>query len=159
MHETNKYLTVINHMRYFNGLSYLSQEGSDQPKEYEDILAKCVFPEGREEVEEKFLVNINGKKSAWLCKNCQSYLQKNKMPPKSHRNNLEIVHVPQLVELTQFENMLIGTEIPFMFITKLPVSRMDAVKGKLTLVPIQEEDVRATVQAGQALPRTPGMLK
>ena len=110
-------------------------------------------------MEEKFLVNINGKKSAWLCKNCQSYLQKNKMPPKSHRNSLEIVHVPQLVELTQFENMLIGTEIPFMFITKLPVSRMDAVKGKLTLVPIQEEDVRATVQAGQALPRTPGMLK
>ena len=140
-------------------LSYHSQEGSDQPKEYEDILAKCVFSEGKEEVEEKFLVNIKGKKSAWLCKNCQSYLQKSKMPAKSHRNNLEIIHAPQLVDLTQFENMLIGTEIPFMFITKLPVSRMDAVKGKLTLVPIQEEDVMATVQAGQALPRTPGMFK
>ena len=121
-------------------------------------MLKCVFSEGKEELEQMFssMVNINGKKTAWVCKNCQSKLKNNKMPPKSHKNSLDIVEVPELVDLSQFENMLIATELPFMFITKLPVSRMDAVRGKLTLVPIQEEDVRATVQAGQALPRTPG---
>ena len=126
-----------------SGIYYISQDGSDDPKEYEDILLRCVFSEGKGELEEMFYVNINGKNTAWVCKNCQSKLKNNKMPPKSHRNSLDVVEVPELVDLTQFENMLIARELPFMFITKLPVSRMDAVKGKLTLVPIQEEDVRA----------------
>ena len=43
----------------------------------------------------------------------------------------------------------------FMFISQLPMSRMDALKGKVTLVPIQGEDIVKTVAAGQALPRTP----
>ena len=119
-------------------------------------MLNCVFSKGKEELEEDFFVNINGKKTSWLCKNCQSKLNANKMPPKCHKNGLDIIEAPELMDLTQFENMLIATCILFMFITKLPVSRMDAVKGKLTLVPIQEENVRATVQAGEALPRTPG---
>ena len=108
-----------------------------------------------EEVEDCLKVNINGEKKAWLCKTCQGYLQRNKMPPTCHRNMLILVKEPVLEGLTKFENMLIARKIPFMYISLLPVSRMDALKGKVTLVPIQEEDIKATVLAHQRLPRTP----
>ena len=78
-----------------------------------------------------------------------------KMPPICHKNGLEIVEEPKLTRLNKFDNMLIARKIPFMFICQLPVSRMEALKGKSTLVPIQEEDIRGTVEAGQRLPRTP----
>ena len=106
------------------------QEGSKEPQEYEDILARCVFAPDSLEVEDKLKVNINGNKTAWVCKTCQGYLQRNKMPPTCHKNKLEIIDHPDLQWLTKFENTLIATEIPFMFITRLRVSRMEALKGK-----------------------------
>ena len=77
------------------------------------------------------------------------------MPPTCHKNGLEIVAEPKLQKLTKFDNVLIARKIPFMFISQLPKSRMEALKGKSTLVPIEEEDIRNTVRAGQQLPRTP----
>ena len=57
------------------------------------------------------------------------------MPPICHKNGLEVVKEPKLTRLNKFDNMLIARKIPFMFISQLPVSRMEALKGKSTLVP------------------------
>ena len=131
------------------------QDGEEPSTGYKNILERCIYREGLEEVEEHFKVNINGTRTAWVCKTCQRYMQGDKMPPICHKNGLEIVTEPKLQRLTKFDNVLIARKIPFMFISQLPKSRMEALKGKSTLVPIQEEDIRNTVQAGQQLPRTP----
>ena len=46
---------------------------------------------------------------------------------------------------------MIAREINFMFIHELPVSRMWCQKGKVTLVPIKEEAIKATVEAPKRL--------
>jgi hypothetical protein len=124
----------------------------------EDIMLRCVYEEGQQTVDESFLVNVEGKKRAFMCKTCQRYLQQNKMPPMCAKNKLEIKSEPELESLTNFENSLIAKKIPFMFIHQLPSSRMSGMRGKVTLVPIEDEDIIATVEAGMQqlqLPRTP----
>ena len=77
------------------------------------------------------------------------------MPSTCHMNKLEIKDVEELLRLNKFDNMLIARIILFMFISQLPMSRMEALKGKVTLVPIEGEDIVKTVAAGESLPRTP----
>lgn len=118
-------------------------------------MARCVYEEVQQAIGDRFLVNIEGKKKACMCKTCQRYMQQDKMPPMCTKNKLEIKCEPDLESLTPFENSLIAKKIPFMFIHQLPSSRMSGMKGKVTLVPIQDEDIMATVEAGLQLPRTP----
>ena len=99
-------------------------------------------------------IKIDGQKKHTLCKTCQRYLNGNRMPPMCQSNKLSINHEPKLERLTGLENSLIAREINFMFIRELPVSRMWCQQGKVTLVPIEEEAVRATVEAPKRLPRT-----
>ena len=117
------------------------QDGEDASTDYTSILERCIYREGLEEVEDHLKVNINGTRTAWVCKTCQRYMQEDKMPPICHKNGLEIVNEPKLQRLTKFDNVLIARKIPFMFISQLPKSRMEALKGKSTLVPIEEEDI------------------
>ena len=119
------------------------------------IVERCVYGQGGETLDENLMVNIGGVKTARLCLFCQGYMKRNKMPSTCHMNKLEIKDVEELLRLTKFDNMLIAKIVLFMFISQLPMSRMEALKGKVTLVPIQGEDIVKTVAAGQALPRTP----
>ena len=82
-------------------------------------------------------------------------MKNNKMPPMCKNNKLAIQDEPKLERLTRLENCLIARDIHFMFIHEKPVSRMWCQTGKVTLVPIEEEAVRATVEAPNRLPRTP----
>ena len=99
-------------------------------------------------------MKIDGKKRLWLCKTCLRYLKNNRMPPLCKNNKLSINDEPNLERLTRLENVLIARDIHFMFIHEKPVSRMWCQTGKVTLVPIEEEAVRATVEAPKRLPRT-----
>ena len=134
----------------------ISQEDCENPQDYVPINSRCVYHPGTKSVEEKLLVNIDGERCSWVCKTCQGYMKRSRMPPTSHKNKLSVKNAPQLQRLSKFDNMLIAKKIPFMFISRLAVSRMDALKGKVILVPIQEEDIHKTIEAGQTLPRTPG---
>ena len=136
-------------------ITYICQDAKGEAKEYVSVLERCIFGQGEKTLKESLLVNIDGEKRAWTCKTCQSYMQRSKMPPTCHRNKLEIEEAEELLRLNKFDNMLIARIILFMFISQLPMSRMEALKGKVTLVPIQGEDVVKTVAAGDALPRTP----
>ena len=84
----------------------------------------------------------------------ESVVVRNRMPPMCQKNKLSINHEPKLERLTRLENSFIAREINFMFIRELPVSRMWCQQGKVTLVPIEEEAVRATVEAPKRLPRS-----
>ncbi len=119
-------------------------------------MRRSVYKPGSEEEEARPKANLTGRALASVCKTCHSsYLYKNKMPPICHKNMLEIITDPRLEDLTKIENTLIARNIPFMHIEPKPVSRMAALKGKMVLVPIQEESVNKTVQAALQLPRTP----
>ena len=118
-------------------------------------MERCVYGQGGETLDENLMVNIGGVKTTRLCLFCQGYMKRNKMPSTCHMNKLEIKDVEELLRLNKFDNMLIAKIVLFMFISQLPMSRMEALKGKVTLVPIQGEDIVKTVAAGQALPRTP----
>ena len=118
-------------------------------------MERCVYGQGGETLDENLMVNIGGVKTARLCLFCQGYMKRNKMPSTCHMNKLEIKDVEELLRLTKFDNMLIAKIVLFMFISQLPMSRMEALKGKVTLVPIQGDDIVKTVAAGSALPRTP----
>ena len=119
------------------------------------IMKRCVFGQQTETLGEQLMINIDGVKSACVCLFCQGYMKRSKMPPTCHMNKLWIKEAEALLRLNKFDNMLIAKIVLFMFITQLPMSRMEALKGKVTLVPIQGEDIVKTVAAGQALPRTP----
>ena len=86
------------------------QDGEEASTEYKNILERCIYREGLEEVEEHLKVNINGTRTAWVCKTCQRYMQGDKMPPICHKNGLEIVAEPKLQKLTKFDNVLIAVE-------------------------------------------------
>ena len=124
-------------------------------EEFLSIIERCVYGEGEQTLDDKLMVNIEGGKNAWVCKFCQGNMNKNKMPSICHRNKLWINEAEELLRLNKFDNMLIARIILFMFISQLPMSRMEALKGKVTLVPIEGEDIVKTVAAGEALPRTP----
>ena len=131
------------------------QEAKGEAEEFVSIVGRCIYGQGGGTLGENLMVNIDGVKTAWVCKFCQGYMKRNKMPPTCQMNKLEINDVKELLRLTKFDNILIARILLFMFISQLPMSRMEALTGKVTLVPIQGDDIVKTVAAGSALPRTP----
>ena len=91
--------------------------------------------------------------SYYLCLTCKKYIFKGKVPPMSHKNNLEVFDTSDFSELllSELEQNLIARNILFMKIHQLPKSRMSCVKDRLVNVPIHESDVINTVRS---LPRT-----
>ena len=149
-------------MRYQNAKQNISfvyqvyhQEAKGEAEEFVSIIRRCVYGQGEQTLDNKLMVNVDGVRTAWICKFCQGYMKRNKMPPTCHMNKLWINDAKELLRLTKFDNILIARILLFMFISQLPMSRMEALKGKVTLVPIQGDDIVKTVTAGSALPRTP----
>ena len=137
------------------GYQVYHQEAKGEAEEFVSIIRRCIYGQGGQTLDDKLMVNIDGARTAWICKFCQGYMKRNKMPPICHMNKLWIKDAEELLRLNKFDNILIARILLFMFISQLPMSRMEALKGKVTLVPIQGEDIVKTVAAGSALPRTP----
>ena len=123
------------------------QDGDYKLAQNRDIIQDCVGDVS----DVKVKIKIDGKEQHTLCETCQSHMKRNRMPPMCQNNKLSINHEPKLERLTRLENSLIAREINFMFIHELPVSRMWCQKGKVTLVPIEEEAIKATVEAPKRL--------
>ena len=89
-----------------------------------------------------------------LCLTCKKYIFKGKMPPMSHKNNLETFDTTDYedLNLTEMEQCLIARNLLFMKMHELPKSRMKGIKDRLVNVPIHEKDIVKTLKA---LPRTP----
>ena len=123
-------------------------------KEAPGILERCIYTNSK--IPELLLVDIGKGPQAWLCHTCKTYLKQDRMPPMCSRNNLQIDE-HDLSPLSELEASLISPNILYMKITALPVSRMSALNGKVTNVPIRPEDRHKTLTKikNASLPRTP----
>ena len=75
-------------------------------------------------------------KSEWVCKNCDNFMKKGKIPPQSQANNMYLC--PKIAELEclgYLECMLISQIIPFMSIVAKQKSSQNGLKGQCVLVP------------------------
>ena len=70
------------------------------------------------------------------------------MPKRSIKNDLT---VDDLEGYTALENQLVAPCLHFMKIVKLPKSRMEAMKDRRVIVPLEPDDIVKNVEA---LPRT-----
>ena len=85
----------------------------------------------------------------FLCKSCyRDLIKKRDMPKRSIKNHLT---VEALQGYTSLENQLIAPCLLFMKIVKLPKSRMEAMKDRTVIVPLEPDDIVKNVEA---LPRT-----
>ena len=78
-------------------------------------------------------------------------LKKGLLPSMAVANGLQLLPVPENLELSELENNLIARKILFQKIFQLPKLRIAAVKGKLVSILIHENDVLQTLEV---LPRT-----
>ena len=88
------------------------QDGEEPLTVYKNILERCIYREGLVEVEEYLKVNINGVRTAWVCKTCQRYMQEDKMPPICHKNGLEIVNEPRRQKRTNIREDKVTRHLP-----------------------------------------------
>ena len=86
---------------------------------------------------------------------------KKKVPPMSNQNHLQVFdeynpsYLPKyeyLKDLSELENCMTAKDIPYMKVYTLPKSLYSGFKDRLVNIPIEEEDIRHTIQS---LPRTP----
>ena len=85
----------------------------------------------------------------FICKSCYRDLTKKKIIPKRSIKNGLLVEA--LEGYTSLENQLIAPCLHFMKIIKLPKSRMEAMKDRTVIVPLEPDDIMKNVEA---LPRT-----
>ena len=83
----------------------------------------------------------------FLCKSCyRDLIKKRDMPKRSIKNHLT---VEALEGYTALENQLIAPLLLFMKIVKLPKSRMEAMKDRTVIVPLEPDDIVKNVEALQ----------
>ena len=89
-----------------------------------------------------------------LCLTCKGYMFRGKVPPMSHKNNLEVFDIEDFPELllSELEQCLIARNLLFMKVHQKPKSRMPGVHDRIVNVPVHEDDIVDTMKS---LPRTP----
>ena len=86
--------------------------------------------------EEEVYEKCDQKKSKWVCKNCDNFMKKGKVPPQAQANDMNLCpRIEELDCLSYVECMLISQIIPFMFIVAKQKSSQDGLKGQCVLVP------------------------
>ena len=91
----------------------------------------------KEDVEEKLknLMVVESLRYKFICRNCHSYVKKDKLPPQNIKNGLQLDSQPDcLKKLSDLESVLIARKILFIKIFQLPLG-MDATVDKVVHVP------------------------
>ena len=110
----------------------------------EGLLEKCI--------QERIVTPIEGRRDYYLCKTCISHLKSKRMPPMSVSNKLSLHPQEEDMILTEMEGTLIAKDIIFQKIYQLPKSRWTSLTDKIVNIPINDEDIKNTLEI---LPRTP----
>ena len=99
------------------------------------------------------------KKSFYECHTCLGYLNKKKMPPIAATNKLDVVNLPEEFQnLSTLEESLVARKLIFQKIFPLRLSRMPAVKDKLIMIPMEEDDILNTLQNFPRIPSEAGII-
>ena len=110
----------------------------------EGLLKKCM--------QERIVTPVDGKQDCYLCKTCIGHIKSKRMPPMSVNNKLILNPQDDDMKLTEMEGTLIAKDIIFQKIYQLPKSRWTALTDRIVNVPINDKDIKNTVEL---LPRTP----
>ena len=94
---------------------------------------------------------IAGEGKTYICLTCVRHMKKNKLPPMSAMNGLELTETDEIIvkqglKLTELEGALIAKSIIFQKIYQLPKSRWTALKDRLINIPINDEDIINTLE-------------
>lgn len=108
-------------------------------------------------------VNTDGSVSKdaafYCCHTCIRYLKKSRLPPMSIKNNMSIVDLTEHIDtLTSLEESLVAKKLIFQKIFPLRISLMLAIKDKLIMVPITDEDVINTLTKLPRIPSESGLI-
>ena len=80
-------------------------------------------------------------KDSYICKTCDKYLNKGKLPPQNFTNNLYLDRIPEeLADLSSLESRLLAQRVPFMKISARPSGGQRAISGAIVNVPIDTFD-------------------
>ena len=94
----------------------------------------CLLKEDTEEKLKNLMV-VESLRYKFICRNCHSYVKKDKLPPQNIKNGLELDNQPDcLKKLSDLESVLIARKILFIKIFQLPLG-MDATVDKVVHVP------------------------
>ena len=91
----------------------------------------------------------------YVCQTCYGYFKRSKRPPQSVMNGLQIDNTSNWPNYNDLESTLIAKRILFLKLFKLPKSRWSAAKDKVVNIPIEDNDLAATLEKVIELPRRP----
>ena len=95
-----------------------------------------------------FTMDIVYGKVLFVCHTCATCLKIVTMLPSMEvANGLQLLPVPENLELSELENNLIGCKTFFRKIFQLPKSKTAALNDKLVNIPIHENDVLLTLKS------------
>jgi len=98
--------------------------------------------------------SINNKE--WLCRTCQNYLVKNKVPPVALVNRMQFPVKPDFFDLNELECRLLAPRLAFQKLMQAPRGRQFKIHRNVVNVPAE---VSNTVNMLPRLPRETGTIK
>ena len=98
--------------------------------------------------------SINNKE--WLCRTCQKYLVKNKVPPVALVNGMQFPVKPDFFDLNELEYRLLAPRLAFQKLMQAPRGRQFKIHGNVVNVPAE---VSNTVNMLPRLPSETGTIK
>ena len=105
----------------------------------------------------KHLQNIiSVDKKEWICRSCNRYLKKNKVPPCAITNGMRFPEKPNFFYLNELECRLLAPRLAFQKIMQAPRGKQLKINGNVVNVPA---DVSTTVNMLPRLPHENGTIK
>ena len=92
----------------------------------------------------------------WLCKSCQNYLAKNKVPPCAAINGMQFPMKPAFFDLNELECRLLAPRLAFEKLMQAPRGKQFKISGNVVNVPA---DITNTVSMLPRLPLENGTIK
>ena len=118
----------------------------------------------KEKCEEEFLwkvlngLDLSNCTKFELCHNCFQKISSKRMPNICVANGLQLDLIPPELEVTDLEQQLFAKNLLFMKIKQMPTSRMKSITDRVINVPLNDEDISATVTKLPRLPDNAGIV-
>ena len=133
--------TVCEQEMFRHSVIVLTKEIEETLKQKCSEMCKLVL-----QVKHKHKVFVNGESNVYMCGTCKKHLTKGNLPAMAAENGLNVLPIPEDLNLSEIENHLIAKRIMFQKIYQLPKSRMEACKDRLINIPIGSDNVLNTLQ-------------
>ena len=95
----------------------------------------------------KYLLNkLSVDNIEWICRTCEKYLKKNKMPPYAVKNGMLFPEKPEIFDLNELEWRLVAPRIAFQKLMQAPRGKQFKINGNVVNVPADVVNTVNTLQ-------------